>query len=132
MKKNELIKKLLKIDGDPEIVIYNGATDYCHSLDAKIEIDLFVKRSFEHFVSKLQFEEMKKRSSFDPLPEDVMKAINKKAKQKVKDEIWELPNPNYDEEEFKKTYGENQRKVIVLNMKKKGVCIFDRFGTYEC
>lgn len=132
MKKNEMIAKLQEISGNPELVFFNGATGYCHSISKKAEEDLYVKYCEEHVFSNLKFEEMKARNSFDDLPEEVLANLRIKAKQIVKDSIWDIPNPYHKKEEYKKYFGKNQKKVVVFTLLEKGITGVDRLGSYEC
>jgi hypothetical protein len=132
MKKNELIEKLQEIQGNPEVVIYNGATGYCHSISKKYEEDLYVKYCEDHIFSNLKFEKMKERNSFDDLPEEMIIELRQKAKQMVKESIWDTPNPYHKKEDYKKYFGRNQKKVVIFNLLQKGITSFDRLGSYDC
>lgn len=127
MKKSELIKKLEEFDGDPEIVLWNNTTDTHHGI-SKVEKDIYVRRSEEHIFSKLEFQEMKKRKSFHTLPDEVIKILRQEAKNLARNEKWDTPNRNIDPEEYKIIYGENQREVVVIEMKKRDEITFDRHG----
>lgn len=132
MKKNDIISRLQEMPGNPEVVFFNGATGYHHSVSKNIEEDVFVKYSEEHIFLKLQFKEMKSRNSFDDLPEEVLNFLREKAKKIVKETVWEVPNPHHKKEDYKEFFGKNQKKVIVFNLLPKGIAGFDRLGTFDC
>lgn len=116
MRKNKLIELLQAIDGNPEIVLWNGfAGDYQH-IDPKFVESLLVKDCKEFVKSMVEYQTKK------PLSEERLNEICKKRK-------WQLPNPFVEEELYKEWYGKNQKRVIIINPKLRGEQTFDRLGT---
>lgn len=128
MKKSELIKKLNEIKGDPEILLWNGFVGDYQKVSKNIVEHVFVKETQESIFKNLVFEEMRKRKSFDDLPNDLIENIKKEAQVLFKESEWDLPNEYFDEESFKSHYGKNKKKIIILDAEARGKTTSDRNG----
>lgn len=131
MKKSELIKKLNEINGDPEILVWNGFVGDYQKVSSNVEETLLFKECADSILKNLVFEEMRNRKSFDELPEEIMEKLKVQAKAYASKREWELRNEYFDDEMAKRIYGKNKKKVVILELKNRGKEAFDRLGTFS-
>lgn len=131
MKKSELIKKLNEINGDPEVLVWNGFVGDYQKVSSNVEETILFKECTDSIFKNLVFEEMKNRKSFDELPEDLMVKLRAEAKEYASKREWELRNLHFDDETAKRVYGKNKKKVVILELKNRGKEAFDRLGTFS-
>lgn len=131
MKKSELIKKLNEINGDPEVLVWNGFVGDYQKVSSSVEETILFKECTDSIFKNLVFEEMKNRKSFDELPEDLMVKLRAEAKEYASKREWELRNLHFDDETAKRVYGKNKKKVVILELKNRGKEAFDRLGTFS-
>lgn len=131
MKKSELIKKLNEINGDPEVLVWNGFVGDYQKVSSNVEETMLFKECADSIFKNLVFEEMKNRKSFDELPEDLMVKLRAEAKEYASKREWELRNLHFDDETVKRVYGKNKKKVVILELKNRGKEAFDRLGTFS-
>lgn len=113
MRKNDLIKRLQEIEGNPEIVVWNGFVEDYQPLKG-LSIQLIVKEC-RQFVTKCLAS-----SGEGTDKESVDEAMSYRK--------WGLPNQFIPPEQYKLWYGSNQQKVIMLSPGKRGEVSRDRLG----
>jgi len=91
-------------------------------IDGKFVECTLVKETQEHIKTCLVGEAIRDGvvTDYDNIKKDATK-IYKELK-------WEFPNPYLDEEQHKRWYGKNQKKVIFIQAKVKGETTWDRLG----
>ncbi len=120
MKKNDLIKLLCGIEGNPTIMLYNSLVDDVADVSNHVtELEL-VKESIDHIVSTLVHERMKERGTFDALPDEEMESIKAEARRIRSEMSYELPNRFVCDEDFERWYGKRTKKVLVFQPKVVG------------
>jgi hypothetical protein len=120
MKKSELIKKLESIEGDPDILFWNGFVgDYQHLGETLTEVTLY-KEDKEYLRSIVNLER-----SGDGIEEVIDEdSLNKL----LSSRDWELPNQFFSLERLEKVYGENKKVCYVLEACSRGKSFLDRIG----
>ena len=113
MRKNDMIKFLEGIKGNPEIVIYRDSVGDWFSLAEPYEYKLS-RLTRESYVRQINAER-----SRDQLPELTDEEIKE-----VKLEEWEINRS----EKREKIWSHNFKNVVVLQSKPRGISTFDRFG----
>ena len=131
MRKNELIKLLEEIEGNPEVVLWNGfVQDWQHIDKDNILHTCLYKESKEHIEKMLTFEVIRDTGR-KPTEEEQNELKSIAANSFLKEYSWHLDDcydPVLTDEEKKSRYGNNIRKVLVLQPKIKGEEYFDRLG----
>lgn len=98
MKKSKLIELLLKLEGDPEVLLWNGFVSDWVDIGSVIEYDL-VKQTFEDYCRRVEYEEKRNRLSWEyKLSEEEIKGLKKHYRKVCK---WEV-NEFVDEEQLQK------------------------------
>lgn len=127
MKKNKLIELLQKIEGNPEIYLWNGFVgDWC-DIDGNFIDNELVKETFEHKLSCLEGEWCRDNNTFE-IPDDVKISLTTIAEKQFKAQQWELPNQWVDSKEFVKWYGKHKKRIVIINHKERGKSYWDRMG----
>lgn len=121
MTKNDLIKKLQSIKGNPQIVIWNGHVDDYMPI-GDISEDVLVKYSREFFEYEINYSYMHNKSALTP--EDIEKYINNARKH----DTWEFPNPFLEKERYANWYGKNIKKVLMITPKLRNKSSWSRGG----
>jgi hypothetical protein len=126
MRKNDLIKQLQAIKGNPEVVLWNGFVgDYMH-IDNLVPSDL-VKITKEYWIRSVLNEECIDRKDWNyQLPEQEVKELERRHKTEIQ---WELNEYVSEEDIANKRY--KKKSVVFIQPKKRGVSTFDRVGTIE-
>lgn len=126
MRKNDLIKQLQEIKGNPEIVLWNGyAGDYMH-IDKPVQSDL-VKMTKEYWIRSVLNEECITRKDWNyQLPEAEIKELERRHRTELQYEFGEHIS---EEDIAKKRY--KRKRVVFLQAKKRGIQTFDRAGDME-
>lgn len=123
MKKSKLIELLLKLDGDPEVLLWNGFVSDWVDIGTVIEYDL-VKQTFEDYCRRVEYEEKRNRLSWEyKLSEEEVKSLKKHYRKVCK---WEV-NEFVDEEQIQNKYYRRKR-VVFINAKQKHEETWDRMG----
>lgn len=112
MKKSKLIKLLNEIEGDPDVMIWNGYADDFNPIDA-VEQDILYKESVEHLIRCLKHEYCLDKKCFD-LNEDETNTIIEQAKHLHKKREYGLPNPYVIESEKYNWYQKKTKKVVTI------------------
>ena len=125
MRKNDLIKLLQNIKGNPEVLLWNGMVgDYMH-IDKPVKGDL-VKMEKKYYLESLINEKRINRRdwSYNPSDSDI-----KKWETAYCDKQWEYNEFVTQEDIKEKRY--KSKRVLYLQAKKRGVSTFDRLGSIE-
>lgn len=113
MKKNDLIKMLLGIEGNPDVLMYNGSVCDWQHVALKLVVLKRIKKS-------VHGEIIKKERPY--LTNDQVSSKLKKRK-----ENWSLNEIGLMEDA--RVY--ESKKAILLSGKRRGIKVFDRAGTIE-
>ena len=118
MKKNKLIEILNKIEGNPDILLYNGFVDDWMDIEVEIESHVLVKETVEFWLNRYIYDyvDRHKEQPSEKLKEEWLKEI--KLKRRYSE--WEFPNAYVQEQEFERWYGKRYKKVILINAKLRG------------
>jgi hypothetical protein len=124
MKKSKLISLLQELDGDPDIILWNGLVcDWVDISPTLIEGNL-IKETFDHYCQMIQFERQRDNNNWDY--------------QLTQSEIDKLRNDykkyiNWEDNEFvciddikQKRY--KSKRVVYIDAKIKGKSNYDRLG----
>ena len=114
MRKNELIKRLNNIPGNPEVVIWNGYVEDYQQLSPTIKEAELVKLSKEFLAAFLSL------NHTTPHQEDIDRAF--------RNQQWTFPNEFTNEEERQLWYGNHKKRILVLSGKLRGMTSHDRLG----
>ena len=129
MKKNDLIEMLSKIDGNPEIKIWNGYVEDFMDLDPTPVPVRLVKMTEDYLLEMVRLEQCMDagadRATFKLSDDEI--ADTKRCHKQYHD--WEYNQFVTNEDIKRKAY--KARTVIMLNPKARGKKTFDRIGTLE-
>ena len=127
MKKSKLIEMLNRLEGDPEIKLWNGMVGDWMDIDRELVPSDLVKQTFAHWLEMCRVEECIKRKDWDyRMPAEEVAQL-KKNYNKVHE--WEL-NPYVTLEDVQeKRY--SLKNIYILNAKPRGVKSFDRLGDID-
>jgi hypothetical protein len=129
MKKNDLIEMLSKIDGNPEIKIWNGYVEDFMDLDPTPVPVRLVKMTEDYLLEMVRLEQCMDagadRATFKLSDAEI--ADTKRCYKQYHE--WELNQFVTDKDIKSKNY--KARNVIMLNPKARGKKTFDRIGTLE-
>lgn len=126
MRKSELIKLLNKIEGDPEVLLWNGFAQDWQDVYITKDAEL-VKYSLEHLFKSLKHELQFDKKDFNLTKEEKLWCYNK-ARTQYKEQEWETINSFVDEKQFKEWYRGNTKKVILINGENRNKTTWDRLG----
>lgn len=124
MKKNDLVKLLEGLEGNPDVVLWNGYVgDYMH-IKGLSESDL-VKLTFAHYSQMVEFDGKKDRNDFNyVLTTDEIEELKKDYKKHIN---WET-NPYVTLEDIKdKRY--SKKRIVYIEAALRGKSSFDRSGS---
>ncbi|EON7637065.1 hypothetical protein ABV23_RS01045 [Escherichia coli] len=119
MKKNDLIKMLQGIEGNPEIVIWNGYVDDYMNISTGIEKITLVKETEKLILDGLKGMYMQ-FNNVDTVPPDEVEKLQVQAKQIHKERKWDFPNPYVEEKDFEYWYGKKTLTKYVISPKLRG------------
>lgn len=127
MKKSKLIEMLNRLEGDPEIKLWNGMVGDWMDIAPKLVPSDLVKQTRAHWLEMCRLQECRDRQDWDyQLPDEEVAQL-KKDYNKVN--TWDL-NPYVTLEDVKE--GRYSVKTIyLLNTKTRGVKTFDRLGNID-
>lgn len=127
MKKSKLIEMLNRLEGDPEIKLWNGMVGDWMDIDKELVPSDLVKQTLAHWLEMCRVEACKDRRDWDyQMPAEEVARL-KKDYNKVN--TWEL-NPYVTLEDVQeKRY--SLKNIYILNAKTKGVKSFDRLGEID-
>lgn len=129
MRKNDLIKLLESVKGNPEVMLWNGFVEDVVPLSKDYTEETLYKHSKEFLMSALEGEY---RRDHDinysiPLSEEAIKTIKEKTENAYRNTEYTLPNPFLGFEEYKNWYG-RKKSILILQPKLVGKTCFDRIG----
>lgn len=122
MRKNDLIKLLETLEGNPEVALWNGYVgDYNHISSTLDTLEL-VKETREFILSSLihQHKAMEGLAFDAELPQEEIQRLSDLATILHKERSWDTPNPYVSPEEYESWYGKRVRKIVVLSPKERG------------
>lgn len=125
MKKNKLIELLQQIDGNPDIVLWNGLVgDYQH-ISSKFIKEYLTKLKFDTYISHVEFEIKRDLNNFDyKLSGNEIEELKKDYKKYHK---WEYNKfIDMDSEFHKSMY--KKKNVVFLQSNPRGEVYWDRNG----
>lgn len=127
MKKSKLIEMLNKLEGDPEIKLWNGMVGDWMDIDPELVPSDLVKQTLTHWLEMCRIEECIDRKDWDyKMPPEEVAELTKNYNKVHK---WEL-NPYVTLEDVKaKRY--SLKNIFILNAKVKGEKAFDRLGNID-
>lgn len=126
MRKNKLIELLQSIEGNPEILLWNGYVGDYMDIDKDLAERSLVKMTFPHYVNTIWMEELRDNPELGwdhKFSDEKMLSLKKSYKQYIK---WEFNEYVYTEDIAEKHYMEKQ--IVLINSKPRGVKTFDRWG----
>lgn len=125
MKKNDLIKQLQSIKGNPEIMLWNGIVQDYMPIKGLVQQEL-VKESKEHYIEMCRLELCRDLKDWTyQLPDQVKERLGK-----YYSKFGYEQNEYVTEEDIKeKKY--LSKKVMVLEAKRTGKTYHDRLGKIE-
>ena len=124
MRKNELIKLLQGIEGNPEVRLWNPyAGDYNPILG--VQVDTLYKESVSFIFEWLKAEIYQREKRWE-LTTNEVEQLESKAKQIHKNREYTLPNEYVTEEEKDRWYQKRTKSIIVLSPKKVGKTSYGR------
>ena len=115
MRKNDLIALLRNMEGNPEIMLWNGYTSDFMNVGGLVEGDL-VKQTWEHYVEMCRLQDCSDRKDWNYQygPDDIAE-IKKSYAKHVE---WEV-NPYVSLEDVKeKQY--RKKRIVYVNAKRRG------------
>lgn len=129
MKKNKLIELLNQIEGNPDILIFNGFVEDYTDFKLHRESHTLVKHSVEFFERHFTAKYYQQHGS---LPnEQTAKQIRSSAQSAANYESWEFPNVFVTEDDAHAWYGNRRKEVYLLEVKQRGKNTFTRSGDIE-
>jgi hypothetical protein len=125
MKKNKLIALLNSIEGNPDIVLWNGFVNDYQDISTELIDDVLVKRTLQEYLQHVELERARDAKDWDrKLSDDEIIALTKRYNQIAK---WELNDYITEDDIKQKRY--SAKKIVFLQAKLRGVDTFDRLGT---
>lgn len=123
MRKNDLIKLLQNIDGNPEVMLWNGYVSDFMKVGGVSESDL-VKMTFEHYAEMCRLEDCRDRQdwNYQHTPEDIADL-----RQHYKKHDWEVNPYVYKEDIATKRY--KKKRIVYIDAKLRGKSMHDRLGS---
>ena len=126
MRKNDLIKKLQAIKGNPEIILWNGMVGDWMPVGNLVESYL-VKQTQPYYIESCRLEDCSEKKDYTiKYSEEEIECLKKNYK-KIID--WECINYVTQEDINKGRY--TQKPVVYIDAKRRGVKGFDRAGEYS-
>ena len=120
MRKNELIKILEGINGNPEVVIWNGYVGDYNSISSDVESIELVKNSREFLEAEINHQ--RSSEGLGPISDSEMSDI-------MRSQEWDLPNRYVADSDMERWYGKRRKRIVVLEPAARGKKSFDRLGT---
>lgn len=119
MKKKQLIKMLEEIEGNPEIVIWNGYVDDYMNIDKETFKITLVKETESFIYNALKHEWCQLNDTF-MIPDEVQKRLEARAKELHKKREYDFANPYVKPEEHEQWYGKKTLTKYVITPKLRG------------
>lgn len=119
MRKNDLIKMLQEIEGNPQIVIWNGYVDDYMNIDKEMFSITLVKETEQFLFNALKNEWCHMNNTWD-VPEEQLEKLKVRAKELHKKREHDFANPYVTEAEYESWYGKKSLTKYVLSPKLRG------------
>ena len=119
MRKNELIKILEGISGNPEVVIWNGYVGDYNNISSDVELIELVKNSREFLEAAINHQ--RSSEGLGPISDSEMSDI-------MRSQEWDLPNGYVSDSDMERWYGKRRKRIVVLEPAPRGKESFDRLG----
>ncbi len=129
MRKNKLIDILNQIEGNPDILLYNGFVDDFMDFNISTKPCVLVKHSLEFIHKRLCYTFHKCNSRLPSEAEN--QVLLNKAENLSKKEEWEFPNEFVTQDEVGRWYGNRMKKVFMIEAKRRNKKSYDRSGSLE-
>ena len=129
MRKNKLIDILNQIEGNPDILLYNGFVDDFMDFNIRTEPCVLVKHSLEFIHKRLCYSFHERNSRFPNESEN--KELLKQSEILSKEEEWEFPNEFVTQDDAKHWYGNRMKKVFMIEARLRNKKCYDRAGSLE-
>ena len=125
MKKSKLIALLNSIEGDPDIVFWNGFVGDYQDISTKLVAGKLVKRTLSDYLQHVEFDRARRANNWElkMTPQEITEC--KKNYRRVFS--WELNQYVTVKDITEKRY--TAKDVIFLQSKERGKTTFDRAGT---
>lgn len=120
MRKNDLIKLLKQIPGNPEMAIWNGFVDDWQGIAKQLTTIELVKHSRTFLESVINSQNFS-----DGLPPITAEELDARMKR----EEWTLPNRFVEPQKMKEWYGSRRKKLLVLSCNLRHKTSHDRLGS---
>jgi hypothetical protein len=130
MKKNDLIKLLQGVEGNPDVVIWNGLVEDIMPISKEYEIVELVKENKDHYYQMLFMERARSLNTME-LPQHVIDDVKKRAEKMYKCGTYDFPNPFLAEEKYDEWYCKRRKKAIILQPSLTGKKYWDRTGVIK-
>ena len=119
MRKNELIKILEGISGNPQVVIWNGYVGDYNNISSDVESIELVKNSREFLEAAINHQ--RSSEGLGPISDSEMSDI-------MRSQEWDLPNSVADSD-MERWYGKRRKRIVVLEPVARGKESYGRPGT---
>jgi hypothetical protein len=127
MRKSDLIKILTELEGNPDIVLWNGMVGDWMDIDKHLIEGTLVRQTLDGYIESVQLEQCVDRKDWDyKLPESEIAELKQLYKRNIG---WEDNGFVTDEDVEKKRF--TQKRVVYINAKPRGVTFLDRLGSVE-
>lgn len=124
MRKNDLIKLLQDLPGNPEMVLWNGYVSDYMQIDRLVDSNV-VKYNYDYFLEMCRLEECNRLKNWEyQLSEEEVADCKRAYRQNHE---WDV-NPYVTEEDVKEKRYKSKR-VVYINAKLRGKTMGDRLGT---
>jgi hypothetical protein len=124
MRKNELIKLLTHIKGNPEVMLWNGYVGDYMKISKDLVSSTLVKQSSDFVRDHVNMEHL--RDGKPPITEEELKRC-----MKAHYSDWEMPNEFVLESEMDRWYGKARKTIIVMQSETRGKTSWDRSGSID-
>ena len=128
MRKNDLIKKLEAIEGNPEIKLWNGLVGDWMDIGNLTE-DVLVKYNFKHWLKMCRLEDARDANDWSVADVPYSDAEMVKMKALHKKHQWEYNQFVTDEDISNKFY--DAKRIVSIDAKRRGNTYMDRLGNIQ-
>lgn len=122
MKKSKLLGLINSIEGDPDILLWNGYVEDWMNISGLVKADL-VKSSFKEYCNRVKFEKRRDLRNWDY---ELSEADIKDCRKRHRKIPWEF-NEWVTQEDIDKGYY-NVKPVVLISAKSRGIDSWDRIG----
>lgn len=124
MKKNDLIKLLQSIEGNPDMVLWNGTVGDYQDIDKKLVAGDLVKMTLKHYLESCLLEACREKKDFSY--KHIVEEVAELTKSYRKVCKWETNNYVTQRHIDEKMY--SSKRVFYIQPKVKGETSWDRYG----